>query len=348
MRSLNDRGVAHRDAPGAVDVERGRGGVDEGRRGGGGARGAAPTPSTRGRVTRSREPDDIFTPPAFRPSNFLTQPVVRYPTTDKVAIENDGDIELNTGTVASAKVLTTADIFVDGSTEGLLAQLTSVTSRLAAAEAKLAGLVTCPPPGGVLSYDGTDFQCTCHAGYSGATCERPPSLTGCDGYYDVTTSKIHGAQAISGDSGNTAADPENDDIAAITDESRETYWSVKSSDETKVFLVFDMQAPSNVVAIAFRGVPTYDSVYQAIYNFQCDGRTTIGPSQFVIESGPSPDGPWTFVHTQSDTYPTWIPISLPEPARYIRISNIKANPFSNNVPGLSVVEFFEPNVGNRV
>ena len=191
--------------------------------------------------------------------------MVRYPTTDKVAIENEGDIELNTGTVASAKVLTTADIFVDGSTEGLLAQLTSVTSRLAAAEAKLAGLVTCPPPGGVLSYDGTDFQCTCHGGYSGATCERPPSLTGCDGFYDVTTSKIQGAQAISGDSGNTAADPENDDIAALTDESRETYWTVKSSDKTKVFLVFDMQAPSNVVAIAFRGVPTYDSVYQAIY-----------------------------------------------------------------------------------
>ena len=94
-----------------------------------------------GAGSRSREPDDIFTPPAFRPSNFLTQPVVRYPTTDKVAIDNDGDIELNTGTVASAKVLTTADIFVDGSTEGLLAQLTSVTSRLAAVETQLASFV---------------------------------------------------------------------------------------------------------------------------------------------------------------------------------------------------------------
>ena len=93
-----------------------------------------------GAGSRSREPDDIFTPPAFRPSNFLTQPVVRYPTTDKVAIENDGDIELNTGTVASAKVLTTADIFVDGSTEGLLAQLTSVIARVNLLETKLAAL----------------------------------------------------------------------------------------------------------------------------------------------------------------------------------------------------------------
>jgi hypothetical protein len=251
-------------------------------------------------------------------------------------------------------VLTTADIFVDGSTEGLLAQLTSVTSRLAAAEAKLAGLVTCPPPGGVLSYDGADFQCTCHAGYSGATCERPPSLTGCDGYYDVTTSKIHDAQAISGDSGNTAADLENDDIAAITDESRQTYWSVKSSDKTKVFLVFDMQAPSNVVAIAFRGTPAYDSEYDTLYNFLCDGSTVLGPERFVIESGPSPDGPWTFVHQrghEAERYPTWIPISLPEPARYIRISNIEANlgsNWENRDPGWSVVEFFEPNVGNRV
>jgi hypothetical protein len=66
--------------------------------------------------------------------------VVRYPTTDKVAIENDGDIELNTGTVASAKVLTTADIFVDGSTEGLLAQLTSVIARVNLLETKLAAL----------------------------------------------------------------------------------------------------------------------------------------------------------------------------------------------------------------
>ena len=98
-----------------------------------------------GAGSRSREPDDIFTPPAFRPSNFLMQPVVRYPTTDKVAIENDGDIELNTGTVASAKVLTTADIFVDGSTEGLLAQLTSVTSRLAAVETQLARLLESYP-----------------------------------------------------------------------------------------------------------------------------------------------------------------------------------------------------------
>ena len=304
-----------------------------------------------GAGSRSREPDDIFTPPAFRPSNFLPQPVVRYPTTDKVAIENDGDIELNTGTVASAKVLTTADIFVDGSTEGLLAQLTSVTSRLAAAEAKLAGLVTCPPPGGVLSYDGTDFQCTCHGGYSGATCERPPSLTGCDGFHDVTTSKIQGAQAISGDSGNTAEDPENDDIAAITDESRETYWTVKSEDETKVFVVFDMQAPSNVVAIAFRGRPSTDDPHDFHYKIWCDGSISTGPYRFVIESGPNPDGPWTFVRqrgNEASGYPSWFPISLPEPARYIRISNIEANVFSNNDPGWSVVEFFEPNVGNRV
>ena len=209
--------------------------------------------------------------------------------------------------------------------------------------------MTCPPPGGVLSYDGTDFKCTCHGGYSGATCEKPPSLTGCDGYFDVTTSKIHGAQAISGDSGNTAADPENDDIAAITDESRETYWSVKSSDKTKVFLVFDMQAPSNVVAIAFRGVPAYDGVYEATYTFQCDGSTTRAPTQFVIESGPSPDGPWTFVHERSGVLraPTWIPISLPEPARYIRISNLQGT-FNNYDYGFTVVEFFEPNVGNRV
>ena len=66
--------------------------------------------------------------------------MVRYPTTDKVAIENDGDIELNTGTVASAKVLTTADIFVDGSTEGLLAQLTSLANRVNQLETKLAAL----------------------------------------------------------------------------------------------------------------------------------------------------------------------------------------------------------------
>ena len=84
--------------------------------------------------------------------------MVRYPTTDKVAIENDGDIELNTGTVASAKVLTTADIFVDGSTEGLLAQLTSVTSRLAAVETQLASFVTASNGNvnveGALSVDG--------------------------------------------------------------------------------------------------------------------------------------------------------------------------------------------------
>ena len=68
------------------------------------------------------------------------QPVVRYPADEKVTIENDGDIELDTGTGANAKVLTTADIFVQGNTQGLLAQLTSLTNRVNQLETKLAAL----------------------------------------------------------------------------------------------------------------------------------------------------------------------------------------------------------------
>ena len=59
--------------------------------------------------------------------------MVRYPADEKVTIENDGDIELDTGTGANAKVLTTADIFVQGSTEGVKAQLDSVKSQLQSA-----------------------------------------------------------------------------------------------------------------------------------------------------------------------------------------------------------------------
>ena len=85
--------------------------------------------------------------------------MVRYPADEKVTIENDGDIELDTGTGANAKVLTTADIFVQGSTQGLLAQLTSlanrvnqledqlinVTSKLDTAETQLAVLMASYP-----------------------------------------------------------------------------------------------------------------------------------------------------------------------------------------------------------
>jgi hypothetical protein len=57
-----------------------------------------------------------------------------------VTIENDGDIELDTGTGANARVLTTADIFVQGNTQGLLAQLTSLANRVNQLETKLAAL----------------------------------------------------------------------------------------------------------------------------------------------------------------------------------------------------------------
>ena len=66
--------------------------------------------------------------------------MVRYPADEKVTIENDGDIELDTGTGANAKVLTTADIFVQGNTQGLLAQLTSLANRVNQLETKLAEL----------------------------------------------------------------------------------------------------------------------------------------------------------------------------------------------------------------
>ena len=66
--------------------------------------------------------------------------MVRYPADEKVTIENDGDIELDTGTGANAKVLTTADIFVQGNTQGLLAQMTSLANRVNQLETKLAAL----------------------------------------------------------------------------------------------------------------------------------------------------------------------------------------------------------------
>ena len=279
-----------------------------------------------GAGSRSREPDDIFTPPAFRPSNFLTQPVVRYPTNDKVAIENDGDIELDTGTVASAKVLTTADIFVDGSTEGLLAQLTSVTSRLAAAEAKLAALVICKPPGGFLAYDGANFHCTCGFGYSGAQCDTPPSISKLE---PTTVSKIFAAEPIL-DSGSSDSDH---DLTKSADQDTSTGWKPDWQGVAEIFIVFNLQQPVEV-----KGLSVCAGGSHGITGFT-----------FSYDPNHSGSGPWTEAFTSDINRAChYSEVSLPQQVQYIRLGRIQMQLETTRYWGWNEVEFFEPNIGDRV
>ena len=90
-------------------------------------------PDSHQRVAPPEIPNASRTPLPSPSRIVLAQPVVRYPADEKVTIENDGDIELDTGTGTNAKVLTTADIFVQGSTEGVKAQLESLKSQLQSA-----------------------------------------------------------------------------------------------------------------------------------------------------------------------------------------------------------------------
>ena len=110
------------------------------------------------------------------------QPVVRYPADEKVTIENDGDIELDTGTGANAKVLTTADIFVQGNTQGLLAQLTSLANRVNQLETKIAALEAERPLSAaaiVDTFDTADCDLQGWSGYSDGTKVDQPGCHPC-------------------------------------------------------------------------------------------------------------------------------------------------------------------------
>ena len=80
-------------------------------------------------------------PPPARP----TQPVARIERTNTVAVLHDGDIELNTGNGTNPRIVLKADrveshgdVFLGGMSEGVAAQLTSLTARLEEEAARVA------------------------------------------------------------------------------------------------------------------------------------------------------------------------------------------------------------------
>ena len=124
-------------------------------------------PGSHQRVAPPELPNASRTPLPSPSRLVFAQPVVRYPADEKVTIENDGDIELDTGTGANAKVLTTADIFVQGNTQGLLAQLTSLANRVNQLETKLAALEAERPLSAVAIVDTFDTADCDLQGWSG-------------------------------------------------------------------------------------------------------------------------------------------------------------------------------------
>mmetsp|Transcript_25824 Transcript_25824/g.43308 ORF Transcript_25824/g.43308 Transcript_25824/m.43308 type:complete len:446 (-) Transcript_25824:90-1427(-) len=185
--------------------------------------------------------------------------------------------------------------------------------------------VSCLPPNGRLTSNGTHFQCSCDHGFSGVSCEVAPSVSGRE---PISDSKVVGVRAIH-DSGHNPSHA----YGLSRDDDTSTFW--ESASDADQFIDFDLQASSvHISGFAVRS--------------QGNGFTT--PDECMLLVSQNSGGPWLQVMPFRMTVVydwQFFTIPLSTPTRYARIFFENTHTPTNRTSRMQVseVEFFQPNVG---